>query len=339
MPYYLERRALSPLPSRLIARERVERLARINTLGLSTGPGGVGAGIRHQPIEDFKGFYVPRALDLCHSGKNDTTYWLCLLNDEIDMRAVSRTARSPWLDGNIPTLAQIETHWALVDDPAQLEELVNRFIKIEDLAEQLGYFPATKEEKRAEIIPEDVNLGELETFGNLLGRNTAQTQQYIQDHLLPAAISPREYLESKDLLTGMSRAACRNFSWRQTLLYGDFYDNSYIRVLDWNSSAEDVAWNLNQILKRVAPECKGEIQLVDDDENFLTEYWLKRADPQLRQMGLYMVFLADIGDSHILTLIEKTNIFRFLEAGRKIGLKDIHAPLRFFDLFTQVFKR
>ncbi|SIS64830.1 DUF6630 family protein [Paracoccus saliphilus] len=339
MPYYLDRKALSPLPSRLISRDRVERLARINTLGLSTGPQGVGIGIRHQPQEDFRGFHVPRSLDFFHLGKNDTTYWLCLLDDETDMRVASRAARSPWLDGNIPTLAQIEAHWASVDDPAQQEELARMFTEIEGLAERLGYFPASKEEKLAEIVPEDVNLAELETFGGMLGGHTAETQQYIQDHLLPAATSPREYLESRDLLTDMSRAACRNFSWRQTLLYGYFHDNSYVRVLDWKSSAEDVAWNLNQILKRVAPECGGEVDLVDDDENVLTEYWLKRARPQLRRLGFHMVFLADIGDSYILTLTGKANIFRFLEAGRNIGLKEIHSPLRFSDLFSHLFKR
>lgn len=323
MPYYKQREALSPLASSTITPVRVERFLELIATGFSRPVSGFSLGSREQAVEDYKSFYVARSIHFTPHRESAPTYWLTLVGEKVDARVCFPGSRSPWLDEKPPALADIEHHWQPLSDPVLIDELEQTFKALESHAENNQCAELTDEERLAEIQVPDVDLRVLEAFCVSLGRESRDSLAYIEEHVIPAASNPHDYLVKNNLLCGMTLNSCRYFSWHD-LVFGSssfFRQHDYFCEMDWKAEAADVEWNINNLLTRISSSRARFLDLADDGENYLTEYWLKLAAEKLRISGWRILFLDNVGDSYIFSLVEAHEVTRFEELGRALGLE------------------
>lgn len=321
MPYYKEKRALSPLTSDVIRRERIERFLRMSANGFSTGVTSLMCSVRKEAIEDYKGFFIPQSLTFHYKGNNTPCFYICVFEDSLDARVTYPESKSPWTSSE-PSIKQVEEHWQPLTDPVLIREMEDLFERVEAYAVKHHFSDFEGEDKLSAVKRHEVDISLLGSFCQMLGRGNTEVLDYIENHVIFAAFNPQNYLKQNDILNRMSIAECRDFSWKDTLTWdtSQFYESVLLCAMDWKGEAEDVSWNINEILKMIDPQNAETINMEDDGENSLTSYWLEQAAPLLAAMGWRIVFVDNIGDSYIFTLMESEKAEEFVRMGKSLGL-------------------
>ncbi|PID36627.1 MAG: hypothetical protein CR993_04600 [Rhodobacterales bacterium] len=323
MPYYLEKTALAPLSPDLLDRKRVERLFRMSVWGFGTSlwPS-VNLSIDRARPTEHKGFYVPPAISFHWAGRDNPTYTLTLIGDDIDARIHEPSdKKSPWLSDETPDLAAIEAFWPPLRDPKQIEEMLEVFGHVEKIALDNYVLDLTDEEKLACVRREDINIDTLHNYARILGGGDAESEAYIEDHLLFAAYNPHGYLQQHDKLATMARRECREFSWRE-LLYGQdsyFTKKFYVIELDWKASAQDVQW----CIETVAAARKWDKPALprEDDPDAPAGPYLSKALWELGAEGKFLLTVDVPGDSTVYTVLHGGKLAStFAAMGQELGL-------------------
>lgn len=324
MPYYRQRRALCPVSDDTLTARRIDQL--ISDIGTVYGeiPGGFFR-TRSKAVEDYKGFYVARSLSFNRPGTGSRCYTLCLIGEELDGRVSIMQDDSPWTRDGIPTEADIEAYWQPLQSPADLVDIHVLFGEIlQKIAQKQQRPTETTVEKIKALREESVDPGAISDYCKILGGDTPETQAHIENHVLPAAQDPAGYLTKMGLIEKMSVSGCRNFTWRDAILFGYFRRAGFLAELDWKAEPEDITAALQKMLGLHHAEITAPIL----SEDLSAEGALARATQILSDAGWDLFLLGDEGDSYILTLAEQKNTREFLRLGRTIGLKTLQLQLK-----------
>lgn len=324
MPQYLERKALSPIDPAMISRERIERLFKldVNSFGLSY-PWRIGFSQR-KTTEDYNGYFIPRAIRLYDGEREqDHVYYLVLLDDEVDARLeIPSEGESPWSNSNKPDISAIERYWKPIIDKEVISEMVQVFEAIEEHALDNHYANVPDEEKLSIVPQPNIDLGMLSKFCKTLGAEDSEINNYAENHIILAATDPKNYLAKNKLVGDMTLSQCRNFSWRNKIIdsKGAFSTKNYICEVDWKADAGDVSYAINLILAKRTNLNIGQISLSQDDEIYSAEHYLNKAAAEIQHKRAVIVFVDNVGDSYIFTLLDESITESFVSMGKSLGL-------------------
>lgn len=336
MPYYKTKNALSPITSDIITYKRVQSIVDSGCSGIGSSFDEIYVQINKE--QEYKGFYLAKGVDI-HEGVDATSsaYVVCLLEDKIDLRKQKKGAESPWVKDNrpvkdAPCIDQIEGYWLPANDENDIREAERMFLKAEKIVAEKYGLDVTMEAKLAAISKDEVDCEAVAEFCALLGRNTAESHHYIEEHVIFAAYNPHNYLQKNNKLEHMTFQQCKKFSWKNLVLSEYFRDQCYIDNMDWKGSADDVNWVVNRMLQsittankktlsqRIFKTNKQAINLEDDKENYATYYWLEKASIELKALGWLLIDIDIGGDCHIITLMQGKDAKRFVELGNVINI-------------------
>lgn len=322
MPFYTARTAAAPLRSDVVTRERLERLLRLSNPRCIDRQAGIEVEIRHVAVEDDNGFFVPRSICFSHAGGHAPTFWLLILDDEIDARVCnSQPGPSPWSGTRVPDQEAIDAYWRPLTDPIAILDMEVLFVRVE--AHMLSEMTSDlSDDAKLSVVPREVvDLRALAAFCAMLGRDTRETAAHVDDHVIFAAYDPRSYLRTRGCLGMMTLEECRLFSWRGLVRDGDshFFARSFLCAVDWKADAGDIETAMRPVLDAVAPHAATGFHLKDDGTTFLASDWLEMAAALLAQKGLAIVQVDRAADTTVLTVIEADKAARLVRLGRKLG--------------------
>jgi len=138
--------------------------------------------------------------------------------------------------------------------------------------------------------------------------------------LAHSAYDPAGFLKKTGRVTAMTLDSCKHFSWHKILMHDHLIDANRIALIDWKFGAEDVVWNISNVLRRpFALKAK----LAEDAAGYEV---VKAAQAQLWQPGLLrakhaLIMLGDEGDSIAFTIVPKKLAAEIMLLARELGLK------------------
>ncbi|WP_132273147.1 hypothetical protein [Neorhizobium sp. JUb45] len=243
----------------------------------------------------------------------------------VDARFFERGSRkSPWIEieGRPPTLAEIQSYWRPVTEPAMQKRVETAFLAVERHITRHHMADATEEHKLQHVSRQELDWNSLGQFCTVLGGSTKETRAFIDDHLMFAAYNPQNYLRTHGLLDNMTLDDCREFTWLSLLMDSDshFYRSHHICVVDWKTEGDEVEFCINRLLKTERPDTEDRVDLGGDGVMSATDDWLAKASGQLERLALQILLIDSGGDNYVFTLADSRKAKRLVSLGKMIGL-------------------
>ena len=323
MPYYVSKKPLSPLSPEVISRKRIERFFEQSTTGGSIALERIMFQIRMKAVEFYKGYYIPQSLSFYRQEGEEIQFTLTLLPSSVDARvAYTKDKQSPWTD-ETPKLSEIEAYWQPLTERDLIQDMVTLFNRVEAHVIGDSVKAITPVDKLSSVTQRDVDINTLQEFCLTLGAKTPLITAYIEDHIIFAAHNPKKYLQTENRINNLSLNACRAFTWKDVLLDEDspFKSEGFLCEMDWKSDAEEVAAFINHTLSVRDFKKSEPIQLNQIEDHYLTETYLDQASKKLKKRKLALVYVHNVGDSYIFTILDKKSVKKFVKQGKELGLE------------------
>ncbi|UYZ64253.1 DUF6630 family protein [Hymenobacter weizhouensis] len=107
----------------------------------------------------------------------------------------------------------------------------------------------------------------------------------------------------------------------QTALVHELEKASLVGEVDWKADAEDIVWNVNNVLEQQGrPQLEGDdLEITDEDE---VESCLRYVGSVLRARHLTLIYLLDLdSDSYPLSIVAAADMPRFTQLAHELSVR------------------